>query len=214
VLGMSVEPIGKWVAEDDGLIQPRADRRDAPRAALLLRAAKLVSETAEHLCILRDVSSGGAQIRLFHPLSPSSQLRLELANGTSFAVAVVWQREDTAGLAFDSPVEVMELIREAELHRKRPLRLRVHLPASIVVGEEFIPAVVRDLSQQGAQIDCDKHLAIDQQVRLEVRGMSAVPAKVRWRRPPSVGLVFEKVFRLDEFARLTAGLQQRSKRSV
>jgi hypothetical protein len=211
---MSVQPIGKWVAEDDWLIQPRADRREAPRAALLLRAAKLVSETAEYLCILKDVSSGGAQIRLFHPLAPASQLRLELANGASFPVVLAWQREDTAGLAFDSPVDVMELIREAELHRKRPLRLRMHLPASVVVGEETIPAVVRDLSQQGAQIDCDKHLAIDQQVSLEIRGTAAVPAKVRWRRSPSIGLVFEEVFRLDEFARLTAKLQQRSTRSV
>ena len=44
------------------------DMRGAQRFTLLIRTAKLVSETGEFLCIIRDVSATGLRLRLFHDL--------------------------------------------------------------------------------------------------------------------------------------------------
>src|SRR5690606_20786923 len=55
------------------------DMREAPRFALLIRSAKLICDSGEYLCIIRDVSETGVRLRLFHPLPPDQLLTLELA---------------------------------------------------------------------------------------------------------------------------------------
>ena len=42
--------------------------RGAQRFTLLIRTAKLVCESGEYLCVIRDVSSTGVRLRLFHDL--------------------------------------------------------------------------------------------------------------------------------------------------
>lgn len=191
-----------------GIQNADAQRERSDRYALLLRSAKLVTRDGEFVCLLRDVSSGGAKARLFHPLASTEGLHLQLANGDSFAARLVWENDLNVGLQFEKPVDVRRLLRKAEPHGKRPIRLKMAAPASVVVDGISYSALLKDLSQQGAQIECSTHLAIDQQIRFEVRTLPAIYAKVRWRRDAAVGLVFEQVFRLDEFARKAAELQR------
>jgi hypothetical protein len=191
-----------------------ADQRAGQRFNLLIRPAKLAfADNHEFVCVLRDVSPGGCKARIFHPLPPEGAMILELCNGDRYPVERVWESEDQAGawhigLRFRDAVPVEYLLNEDGRFRKRPVRIRLALPALIVAGREAIAGELRDLSQQGAQLTCEAHLAVDQQVRLEIAGLSPIVAKVRWRRPPAVGLVFEQTFRLDDFARLVARLQQ------
>jgi hypothetical protein len=64
-----------------------------------------------------------------------------------------------------------------------------------------------DISQQGACIECEKWLAMNELVRLDTGVMPSLYAKVRWRDHPRYGLVFEQTFKLDELARISAPLQ-------
>lgn len=187
---------------------PGGDQRAVPRFNLLIRPAKLlVVGEGEYLCVLRDVSPAGCKARIFHPLPADGAMILELGNGDRYAVERVWERDDHIGMRFCEPIPVEYLLNEDGRYRKRPVRIRMNLRALIVSGRDAIPAEIRDLSQQGAQMVCDAHLAVDQQVRLEISGLTPIIAKVRWRRSPAVGLVFEQTFRLDDFARLVAKLQ-------
>lgn len=188
------------------LPQDIADQRAAPRISLLIRAAKLIAPSGEYLCVLRDASATGVKVRCFHPL-PAQAMLLELGNGDRYEVERVWEREDHAGLRFRSPVPVEYLVNEDGRYRKRQVRVRVTLPALLVSGRDVVRATVRDLSQQGARIECEGQLALDRRFRVEIEGLPPVQAKVRWRRPPAAGLVFEETFRLEEFARLTYRLQ-------
>lgn len=183
------------------------DQRVSARLNLLIRPAKLVGAEGEFLCVLRDVSNGGCKVRLFHPLPLRGGMKLELGNGDRYEVERVWERDEHAGLRFLSPVPPEYVINEDGPYRKRPVRLRLQLDALIVAGRDTAPAVLRDLSQQGARLDCESRLAVDQQVRLEVAGIRPIVAKVRWRREGAIGLVFEQTFRLDELARIVAALQ-------
>lgn len=180
----------------------------APRVGMLIRAAKLIYGGGEYLCVMRDVSSGEIKLRLFHPLPVGDEpFELELANGDRHAMVRLWERDGHAGFRFLERVSVAELVNENGPFGKRPLRLRMKLPATITINGDEYPALVLDLSQQGARIETPAYLALDQQIRVAIQGLPEIWAKVRWRNLPAVGLVFETTFKLDELARLTAALQ-------
>jgi len=185
---------------------PETDLRAAPRVSLLIRPAKLIAPSGEYLCVLRDASATGVKVRCFHPL-PAQSMVLELGNGDRYDVERMWEQGDHAGLRFRHAVPVEYLIRESGPYAKRPLRLRVTLPGLLVAGRDVLRVTIRDLSQQGARLECDEQLAIDRRFRLEIPGVAPIVAKVRWRRLPAVGLVFEETFRLEDFARLAFRLQ-------
>jgi len=44
-------------------------------------------------------------------------------------------------------------------------------------------------------------------VRVDCDWLPPLDARVRWRRRPHYGLIFEQTFRFDELARMTAPLQ-------
>jgi len=95
------------------------------------------------------------------------------------------------------------------LRGRRPPRLNVAVEAVLSTSGLRTPIVVRDISQRGASIECSGWLMIDELVRLECDFLPTLHAKVRWRRPPRYGLVFEQTFRLDELAEACAGLSAR-----
>jgi hypothetical protein len=195
------DPAGSGAGQEAG-----ADQRGAQRIGVLIRPAKLVAPSGEYLCVLRDASSTGVKVRCFHPL-PAQGMVLELGNGDRYEVDRMWEQGDHAGLRFRSPVPLEYLVKETGPYPKRPVRLRMTLPALLVAGRDVVPATVHDLSQQGARIECEQQLALDRRFRLEIRGVAPIEAKVRWRRLPAAGLVFETTFRLEDFARLAFRLQ-------
>jgi hypothetical protein len=183
------------------------DLRGAQRFTLLIRTAKLVSESGEYLCIIRDVSETGVRLKLFHDLPPDRHLALELANGEVYFVERVWEREGHAGFRFSAPIDVQGFIEEVSPFPRRPVRLRMDVAAALSAGGPPTPATLRDLSQQGAGIVCQSHFSVGERVRISVEGMPAITARVRWRGGAEYGLSFEQFFTLDEVARLAAEMQ-------
>jgi hypothetical protein len=188
-----------------------ADQRAAPRFTLLIRAAKLVSAQGEFVCVIRDVSESGVSVRLFHALPGCEDFALHMPAGAVYEITRVWQRGNEAGFTFANAVEVENLVNESGEYPKRGLRLGLCFPVTInTLGGSF-EALVENLSQQGARLTCDRMLAIDQTVRLEMPDLGGKPrevrAKVRWRRDQHYGVVFDDTFTLGDFARLAALLQ-------
>ena len=183
------------------------EMRGAQRFTLLIRTAKLVSESGEFLCIIRDVSATGLRLRVFHKLPADAHMVLELANGEIYFIERVWERDNHAGFRFATPIDVEGFIAEVSPYPRRQPRLRVQFPAVLSVGGEASVATVRDLSPQGARIETARFLAIGQRIKLEGDGFPATIAKVCWRSGADYGLVFEQVFTLESLAVLAAGLQ-------
>ncbi|OBV11140.1 PilZ domain-containing protein [Erythrobacter dokdonensis] len=188
-----------------------ADLRAAPRFTLLIRAAKLVSAQGEFVCVIRDVSETGISVRLFHGLPSCQQFELYMPGGATYVVDRVWHRDNEAGFSFAAPVDVARLVNESGDYPKRGLRLGLCFPIRLSTLAMTCEAMVENLSQQGARIECSALLAIDQSVRIEAPDASGtlrdVRAKVRWRRGHSYGVVFDDTFTLGDFARLAARLQ-------
>ncbi|MCW1382211.1 PilZ domain-containing protein [Novosphingobium sp. KCTC 2891] len=185
-----------------------SDQRGSPRFTLLIRAAKLVVDGREFLCILRDASATGLKVRLFTPLPEHRDLRIELANGDRYPIELVWHSDDYAGFRFQEEVEIERLLDESHGgFPRRQVRLRIALNAMLHSGGEAVRIAFNDISQQGAGIECDKWLLMNELVKIETGVMPAIYAKVRWRSHPRYGLVFEQTFKLDELARISAPLQ-------
>lgn len=186
---------------------PPVDGRGAKRSSLMLRAAKLLGENGEYVCLIRDVSETGTKLRLFHAPPPETHLFLELANGDRHAMERVWHRDDHAGFRFSCSIDVERFIREEAGFPRRPLRLRLHHAARVTIEGAEGDVQLVDMSQHGACMAAGRRLAIGQKLRLDVEGIPARVGFVRWRRDDRHGLVFQQAFRLDELARYALGLQ-------
>ena len=89
----------------------------------------------------------------------------------------------------------------------RQPRVSVEVQGTLVTGGMRTPITMRNISLRGAMIDCEGWLMIDELVRIECPALPTLHAKIRWRRPPRYGLVFEQTFRIDDLARACAELQ-------
>jgi len=183
------------------------DERAAPRFTLLIRAAKLIAPQGEFICVIRDVSEIGISLRGFHTLPAEGPQWLELQTGERHAIEPVWTRGLETGYRFLEPVEIAALVAEAGRFPKRQLRLNIAFPVELAFVGGRVRAEVVNLSQQGARIECDALLAIDQPLRLCSGMLPEVRARVRWRRDREYGLVFDDTFSLNQLAVFGAGAQ-------
>lgn len=184
-----------------------ADMRAVPRSSLMCRTAKILCESGEYVCIVRDLSATGARLRLFHQPPPDTHLFLELANGDRYAMERVWVQGDHAGFRFSCTIDVGHFLAEPSVHPRRPIRLKLQRPVDVTVDGVVSPAMLLDLSQQGARIETGRKFALEQKLWLAVEGLPARFGCVRWRHGYTHGLVLQQSLGLDQLARLAFALQ-------
>ena len=184
------------------------EMRGAQRFTLLIRTAKLVCESGEFLCIIRDVSETGVRLRLFHALPADTRMALELSNGEHYFIERVWERDSHAGFRFAAPIDVQAFIAEVSPYPRRQMRLRLQFPVLLTAEDQAYVATVCDLSTHGARIECERYLAIGQRIKLKGDRFPFNLARVCWRSGNAYGLAFEQVFTLEALAVMAAELQQ------
>jgi PilZ domain len=180
--------------------QSLADQRAAPRSSLMLRTAKVVCQSGEYLCLVRDVSATGAGLRFFHAVPPEPRIFLELANGQIHPIERVWAREAEAGYRFASPIDVPEFITEHSDHPHRAIRLRLDRTALVTVEGHDCQATLHDISRTGARIEAGQCWPLQAFVRLELAGFPIRYGHVRWREGTSHGIVFQNALPLGDLA--------------
>lgn len=193
--------LGQPAPTDDG------EQRAATRYTPLIRTAKIRCPRGEFLCVVSDVSVTGVSLRLFHPLPSESPLDLEMPNGESQPIEPVWKEEGRAGFRFAGEVDLPRLLQGHGKWPKRPIRLNLKMPASLAGLTGRYEATIRNISLQGAQIECDAHLAIDQRLRLSTDRLPEIVTKVRWRDGKLYGLIFDDTFQFADLARIAAEVQ-------
>lgn len=192
--------------------------RDAGRATLLIRSAKLIGQSGEYACLVRDVSATGVRLRLFHPPPPDTYVFLEMANGEIYPMEKKWcssgqaGQPSQAGFQFIQPIDVEKFTEEAGDYPRRPIRLRLECHGQLFSEGRSAPMVLRNISQGGALIETTTWLALHQTVRLAIDGLSerfagGIFARVRWRNRYDHGLAFDKAFCLEELAAQARVLQ-------
>lgn len=192
-------------------VEMEVEERTTPRFTLLIRAAKLVIEDREYLCVVRDISASGASIRSFHPIPAGARVALEFQSGPRHTADLIWERESEAGFQFHTAIEVDHILSGYSDHPRRDLRFALDLPAKLHCAGRSFDVDLLNLSRQGGAIQCPIALSIDQPIRLETQGLPEIEARVRWRKDGRYGLVFHSTFSISNLALMIRNLHERSR---
>jgi hypothetical protein len=174
--------------------------RTGPRSRVMIRSAKLVCQSGEFPCVIRDASAGGLRLRLFHACPPEDYVLVELWNGETFAMQRVWAQEFDAGFRFATPVELDAFIEDAAPWPRRPIRLRIAQAATLRTRTATLAARLVNISIGGACVETNVTLPVGSTLRLDVAGLPEMVGQVRWRRGNAHGVVFERVLSMTELA--------------
>jgi len=189
------------------LAEADAEQRTAARYTPLIRTAKLIGASGEFLCVVSDVSATGVSARLFHGLPNDKTLCLEMPNGDQLPLETVWQTDGRAGFRFACPVNLDRVVEGRGAWPKRPIRLNLEMPVLLSGISGRFEGTLRNISSQGAQIECHPRLAIEQRLRMKGEFLPEIETKVRWRHGPVYGLVFDSVIQFADLARIAGRAQ-------
>ena len=182
--------------------------RMASRNSLpMLRSAKMVCQSGEYFCIIRDLSSLGIGLRFRHDVPPEARVILQLENDATYPIERVWAGKQGAGYRFIGEIDVDEFTRAPSPYHHRPIRLRIDAKVEMVADNLSGPARLIDLSRAGAMIETSRQLTTGSRVRLELPGLAPRIADICWRKTALYGLSFGNPISIDELAQTTLVLQ-------
>lgn len=184
-----------------------AELRAATRYTPLIRTAKITGAAGEFLCVVSDISATGVSVRLFHSLPRDGALKLEMPNGEELPIEPVWERDGRAGFSFAAPIDLSRTLAGHGKWPKRPIRLNLDMPATLAGLTGRFDTTIKNISLQGAQVECAARLAIDQRLRLSSKVLPEIVTKVRWRNGRYYGLIFDNTFQFADLARMAAFAQ-------
>ncbi|MEM1053472.1 MAG: PilZ domain-containing protein [Pseudomonadota bacterium] len=187
--------------------QPSGGLRQSHRASLMLRRAKLVCQSGEYLCLIRDVSEKGIGLGFLHDVPPEPRTLLQLANEMTYPVERVWAQSRQAGYRFGCTITLNEFLREDSNHPVRPLRLKFEGKARIQDGRAAMEAMLLDLSCEGAKIISEDDIRMLGLISFELPGIAPQLAQVRWNEGDHFGLQFQHPLSTEELAQCALMLQ-------
>lgn len=175
------------------------DRRESERQLTLFRVGSLMIGERRELCLIKNISAGGMMIRAYCAIEPGTGVSVELKCGEPVKGSVLWVETDSVGVAFDEPVDVVELLTTSmEGPRPRMPRIEVDCVASIRAGADVHRMVARDVSQGGIKIETEIELGVGDGVIVTLPGLEPIAGVVRWSDSGCYGVTFNRVIPLPE----------------
>lgn len=178
------------------------ERRSGERHVKILRVGVLVLDGRRELCLIRNISAGGLMAHIYSPVKVGQALTVELRTHEAIPGRVAWARDSNAGVAFDAPVDIAELLANPTTldngWRARSPRIEVDRAATLRVNGIPSPVRICDISQSGVKIETSAKLTIDGDVVLSPEGFRPIAGVARWQDGDRAGIVFNEVIRLNE----------------
>jgi hypothetical protein len=145
---------------------------------------------------VQEISPLGATLRGALDLPLGAGVAAELGNGQRVDAVVAWRGEQDVGLRFTRPIDVMalitrELVAQPADRRTMP-RVEVRCSAWIKKGERFVPAIVRNISAGGVQVEGGELPPIGEPIQLFLEGLGIPPGEVIWKRAELAGVRFDR----------------------
>jgi hypothetical protein len=179
------------------------DQRTDARHRTVLQVAKLVTESGDELCILRNVSAGGLRAEVYSDLAIGDPVQLELRTGRCMGGQVVWTSGPSIGVEFDRKVPILSYLAHQAMQelgrRVRPPRVRIGEPGILRVAEGDSLTDIVDASQAGMRVRSDRRLSAGAACQVVAEGLGARGALVRWCRDGQIGLQLKQPLSFREF---------------
>ena len=186
-------------------------------ATLTLRRRKLEVEVV-------NVSSKGAMVRSDEEAFIGEFVDIRFADCNRIQATVRWVKDGKIGLEFEERTEIIAGARTQEEIARPHLAL---VPAAAPSGDarkdramvmraarqglvwngtlywtfEALTVRVRNISPDGAMVDCERDLPVGSEVRLHLAEAGTIESRVRWSQGGQVGLHFREKFDLTRLAR-------------
>ena len=184
-----------------GMPQPAAaaDRREGERHMTLYRVGSILVDDRRELCLIKNISAGGMMIRAYCPVAQGTALSIELKCGQPIRGSVSWTRGQDAGIAFDAPIDVIDIL-SASMEGPRPRMPRIEVSCVASVREDGNSYRVRvcDISQGGAKIESSSSFAPGAQLVLTLPGLPPQPGVASWSSGGFSGVAFNRLLPLRE----------------
>lgn len=187
------------------------ERRGEERHTSLLRVGKLVTAEDQRLCMIRNISSAGAMLKLYQDIEVGASVEVEVTPDCPVAATVIWVQDDLAGVAFAERIDVVAALRGGSRmgpYRRvaRTPRLRIHRPATMHTDEIESAVTLCDLSLNGAKFETEADLATGIEVALFVDGLPPLTGRVRWCHDLHAGMEFDIPVQMDVLAEWMSGV--------
>jgi PilZ domain len=198
----------KWVLDGDigpGMkVGPDDERRQHNRNMRVMRVARLAAPDvdAEGLGMVRDVSPGGMMIDAHFELDLGQTVSIALLDDQELTGTVVWKENSMIGVSFAKEVPVEEILAKPSAKpdgkRARLPRFAMQRPVQIKIDASLIDAMLHDVSQRGAKLQCEGKLRVHNNVLVRAEGQRAVAATVKWRAGDMLGVEFHRLLPVGE----------------
>lgn len=159
----------------------------------------LIAGGNRHPCTIRKIAPRGATVGATRvEAAAGTPLALELVNGLRRSGRVEWSRAGEIGLAFAEPVDIVALINRnlvAQPAERRAMpRVEVRQPLHVKWCENLEPAVIRNISSNGLQVEGARLPPVGTLTSLFVEGINLPPAELVWRQGQLAGFeLFEEL---------------------
>ncbi|WP_245198092.1 PilZ domain-containing protein [Sphingomonas kaistensis] len=176
------------------------DRREGERHLTLFRVGTMVVDGRRELCLIKNLSAGGAMLRLYSEnIKLGQKLTVELKCGQPLSGKVAWVRVPNLGLLFDKPVDVVAMLSQSEDGpRPRMPRIETSSFCTIREGASVVRARACDISQGGIKVETDSPFGRNAEVVVSLPGLPPQPSVVRWTSDGFAGITFNRLLPLPQ----------------
>jgi hypothetical protein len=169
---------------------------DDPSAAAFdkgpLDASAIYRSGIREACEIRKISALG--VTLASNIAPAlgEQVAVELATGQRPGGKVAWTRQGELGVRFDDSIDIIallnrKLVSQTPERRSMP-RLEISHVVHIKSGTNMWPAMLRNISAHGLQVEGIELPDAGSYVSVFVEGLNIPPGEVIWRRDRLAGI--------------------------
>ncbi len=179
------------------------EKRTETRLLTLLPLAKLVTENAQILCRIKNISTGGLMAEAIGEHPVGTRIYIEIGSNQRIPGEVAWTRNTNIGVKFDQNVDLRELLanrRPRNGYRPRPPRLEVTCDATVRVGGYFHQTKIHDISLGGMRVEINDWQCTGKKVVATIESLRPIAGRVRWYKNGHAGIVFDRPLGFDELA--------------
>lgn len=188
------------VARPADELDTERDRRRSDRFVTIFRVGKVTRFTGDELCMLRNMSEGGAMANVASPFEIGEQVTLDMRLDEQIIARVVWVHDSVIGLSFINPIDLSAVLAAPAPVGLRPRapRLTIAAQGKLQVDREAYGVVTTDVSQNGAKLFVGLPMAPGSPASLWLDGLDQRAGVIRWSANGMIGLSFHRPIKIWE----------------
>jgi hypothetical protein len=162
---------------------------------MILRIGVLSQEGKTSFCLVRNVSAGGVQVKLYTASFERGEVTFRVADEDPLRARIAWIEKGIAGIEFHDGIGPSALLRLqqklAAVRRRSTPRVKASAFVAIRIGGRTLRASLCDISSMGARVRTSRPLPVGGAALIRFPDMPEMRAFIRWTAETESGVIFE-----------------------